>query len=371
MLKESLIGAEEHLPGGRQGASAFSLVLEYLPCAVAIWTREQTLSVLNGRARQLTQCTEQDVRDVALWAQRVHPQDRARFRAAWTKLREGAERSMCDYRFWPKGRRQVCWVREEAIPYRNRQDEWDGWVSMYTEISDLRAPRVRRREGGEEPPGRLAELIDGFVHEMQNSLQGIGMGLDLVQLREADPLELQTVSQALERASRLLQEVREVFCPPELCLTLATPQQVCQEVVEQSRQRGGAAPAVRLQGPASEALSPVRLAWAQVRQSWARVLAVSLALVPQGGDLTVGVRLRAIDAQQYVEWRLEVQGRLPLALAEGAAWPPFGRLHGYRVGLSLEVVSQAVCRLGGKLRFRKKTPTHGVWTMLLKVPPEP
>ena len=49
-------------------------------------------------------------------------------------------------------------------------------------------------------------MIDGLTHELQNSLQCIGMGVDLLSMITSDPVEGQIVAQAIERASRLLRE---------------------------------------------------------------------------------------------------------------------------------------------------------------------
>src|SRR5262245_1915028 len=45
-------------------------------------------------------------------------------------------------------------------------------------------------------------VLDGVLHELQNCLQSIGMGVDLLQLSQPDALECHTINFGIERASR-------------------------------------------------------------------------------------------------------------------------------------------------------------------------
>ena len=365
---------------GLEGTSLLS-ILDLLPSAAAVWHLDQTLSALNARAQQVTRCTALDIGTRDQWVKHIHHQDRSDCHSAWKKLQQRFQRTTCDYRFIPKGKRNMVWLREVAVPYHNAQDEIEGILSVFTDISDLQsafqAPaskgRVlsRQRITEEEQAGitSTAALIDGFSHEVQNSLQGIGLGLDLLRMTQADPLECRTVAQAIERASRFLREIREFYQPPEPYVTTEDPRVILAEVAQQV-DTAWPNQDVQWHLVCQESLPSLAFEWHYFGLNWERVLTFLYALLPQGGDIGVQVKLRKIDAQRYIELRVHISSVTPFSIDDTQIWKPFIKVNGYPAGLSMVLVRQMLCRQNGKISFRKKNTNQGILTVLLKVPSE-
>jgi nitrogen-specific signal transduction histidine kinase len=367
------------MPKGLGDTSLLS-VLDLLPSAAAVWHLDQTLSVLNARAQQLTRCAVLDVGNREQWVKRIHHQDRSRCHSAWQQLQQRFQHTTCDYRFVPKGKRNAVWVREVAVPYHNAQDEVEGILSVFTDISDLRAdtgkgraPSRQRmvRKEQEEQAGitSTAALIDGLSHEVQNSLQGIGLGLDLLRMTQADPLECQTVAQAIARASRFLQEIREFYQPPEPYITTEDPRVILAEVAQQV-DTAWPNQDVQWHLVCQESLPSLAFEWRYFGLNWQRVLTFLYALLPQGGEIGIQVKLRKIDAQRYIELRVQISSATPFSIDDTQIWKPFVRVNGYPAGLSMLLVRQMLSRHNGKISFRKKNASQGILTVLLKVQSE-
>jgi len=249
-----------------------------------------------------------------------------------------------------------------SLSYQNAQDG-EGSIDVYT---DTAHPQRRGPKGDEEARAdHTVEIIEALVHEVQNNLQGIGMGLDLLCLTQADPLESQTVVRGVERISKLLREVREYFSPPELYLSTdnlgAILAEVAQRVEKEWSRQGG-----RLRVVPGGPLPPLRLDWRQFRSTVERILMFCCALLPQQGGLEVEAGLREVGVQQYIE--LKVSGPCaPGAGVEGKdIFDPFLRVNGYQVGLSLVLARQMCLRHRGELSFYKDNRQRGLFTLLLE-----
>jgi nitrogen-specific signal transduction histidine kinase len=227
-------------------------------------------------------------------------------------------------------------------------------------------PRRRRPKGGKERrTAHTAEILEGLAHEIQNNLQSISMGLDLLCLTQADPLESQTVVRGIERISRLLREVREYFSPPETRHStdnlVAVLEEVAQRVEKEWAHQVG-----RLRIAPGGPLPPLRLDWRQFRSTVERILVFSCVLLPQNGELEVEARLREIGAQQYVELKVGGPCAPGAGVEEKDVFTPFLRVNGYQVGLSL-VLARRIChRHHGKISFHQDNRQQGLFTLLLK-----
>ena len=365
------------MPKGFEETSLLS-ILDLLPSAAAVWHLDQTLSALNARAQEVTHCAVLDVGNREQWVTRIHHQDRSRCHGAWEQLQHRFQRTICDYRFVPKGKRNAVWLREVAVPYHNAQDEVEGILSIFTEISDLQSarqispgkgPMLNRQPLAEEEQAGIANtaaLIDAFSHEVQNSLQGIGLGLDLLQMTQADPLECQTVAQAIARASRFLQEIREFYQRPEPYVTTEDPRVILAEVAQQV-DTAWPNQDVQWHLVCQESLPSLAFEWRYFALNWERVLTFLYALLPQGGEVGIQVKLRKIDAQRYIELRVQIRSVNPFNIDEAQIWKPFVKINGYPAGLSMVLVRQMLSRHNGKVSFRKKNANQGILTVLLKI----
>jgi nitrogen-specific signal transduction histidine kinase len=214
-------------------------------------------------------------------------------------------------------------------------------------------------------PASEGKILDRAVHELQNYLQSIGMALDLLQLTHPDDVESQTIMQGIERASRLLRELREYFCPPDPYLSTQSLVAVVTDVIQQ-REEEWRRQQVRVRLVCHDPLPAVRLDWQQARSALERMLAFARALLPEGGELEVAARLRKIGGQWCVEFKVTSSANTPLAIEAKDVFQPFLRVHTYQTGLSLVLVRQMVQRQHGHIAFRKLSPRQGRFTMLLR-----
>ena len=337
---------------------------DLFPCAMIFWSARYSACMLNMEARRLTGFSTSDLQHTpSLWMSRIHARDRALFSATRERLQNGEKKVQCDYRFLPKERTEVLWLREIASLYLNPQDEVEGVISVYTEISDL---KKKCRTKGRELAKVVSEegIIEEFVHAAQNSLQSISMGLDLLRITHGDSFESDAIFRGVERSSRLLREIREYFTPPEPRLSTEDLEVVVEEVVRKVEKKWSQRER-RLQVVYS-GTSPLllRLDWRQLRNALERVLDFSLAVFPQDGGIKIEAGLQEIAFQRYIELKITIPDAS--LVDEKEIFRPFLRVNGYEVGLSLMLVCHMLQRHNGEIVFHKGAQQEGLFTIRLK-----
>jgi K+-sensing histidine kinase KdpD len=251
-----------------------------------------------------------------------------------------------------------------SVAYPNSGVGIEGIASVYTDISDLKVPHAK----SQEEEGRAAdarEIIDSLVHEIQNNLHVIGMGLDLLSLAQATPPEYGTIVNGMERTNKSLQELREYFFPPEMQCSPQNPAVILEEVVQRA-EKEWLHQGVRLQMACRSPLPLVQLDLRQFRSALERVMEFSRVFLPRGGELEVAAGLQEIGGQQYVELKVANPSATSLEVEEKEVFRPFLRVNGHQVGLSLVLARQILHRHQGKIFFHKESPQGGLFTILLK-----
>lgn len=350
------------LQSGSAGARA---VLNVIPCAIALRSPDLLFCVINDETTQLTGFSDSDFRaDPTLWLRRIDPKDQPLFSTAWTRLREGEEMVSCDYRFRPKDDDGTIWLRDVSVSHQDSQGKVKSIVSHYTDISDLK--RNRSKALGWEGRENIVGVIDALVHEIQNNLQTISMGLDLLRLDSGPTWENRTVVEGIERTSRSIQELREYLLPPEARFSEESPGIVLEDVVRriegELRNQG-----IGLRMMRQSSLPQVKLDLKQFRSALERIIEFSRALLREGGELEVKAGLQEIDGQRYVELQVISSSNTSLAVEEKDVFRPFLRVNNYQIGLSLALARQILHRHQGEIFFRKKSSQRGLFTILLKV----
>lgn len=351
------------LKGGPQ--VVIKTVLDLLPCAIGLWSLEHGSCVLNNTAMELTGFSGQEFReDSSLWMSRIHPRDRSLVSTAWKKLQGGEKLVSCDYRFSPKKDEKESWLRDVSVSCQNPQGEVEGIASAYTDISDLkvRRPRSQEEKRGEDVVG----IIDGVVHEIQNNLHVISMGLDLLRLSRTAPQDCGPVVRGIERTNKSLKELREYFLPPESEFSTENPAIILEEVVgqmERELHRQG----VRFRAVRPGPLPLVRLDLKQFRSALERVIEFSRALLPEGGELEIEAGLQEIGGERYVELKVASSSATSLGVEEKDVFRPFLRVNDHQVGLGITLAHQILRRHQGNIFFQMENPQRGLFTILLKV----
>lgn len=238
---------------------------------------------------------------------------------------------------------------------------------------DLASPVTKRKKlrlVGKQPNEKSTQeaVLDGVLHDLQNCLQSIGMGVDLLQLGQPDALECRTINLGIERASRLLREVQEYFFPPEIYLSTKNVGNVLVETVH-GFARDTKEINIRLHLP--EVLPSFPYDWLVLSRVLERLLrSASGLLSPHGGDIVVSAAEQAKQAQSYMEIQVTMHGSEPLEIEEQRVFTPFWRVNDYQEGLGLVLARQAIEHRYGRLTFEKTDPHHAQFTLLLAVLPE-
>ncbi len=343
--------------------AALEHVLDLVPCAVATWRPDRSQCVLNHLARQLTGFLEQDfIGDASQWLSRINVRDRELFSAAWAKLLGGETMVSCDYRFYPrKGEREI-WLRDLSVSRQDPLGRVEAVNSAYINISDLKVHRTRNQQ--EVETTSVGSIIDGLVHEIQNNLQIISTGMELLHLHRGAPSEYRPAVEGIDRINKSMRELSEYFFPTGPQFSREEPGVIIREVVramEGELNRQG----VRLRLPLRSSLPAVRLDLRQFRAALERVIEFSRLLLVQGGELEVEARLREIRRQRYLELQVITTSANSLEVEEKDVFRPFLRVNGHQVGLGMTLTHQILRRHDGQILFQKETPRRGVFTILL------
>ena len=343
---------------------AARIVLDLIPCPVAIWSTDRVFSILNRAAHQLLGFGDRDLqRDPSLWINRIHPQDRGLFRAAWNKLLAGERKISCDYRFTPNGGEKDVWIRDVSISHQNPSGEVEGVTSAYINVSDLRTHRPKSQE--ERRLANVEEIIDSMVHGIKNDLQIINSGLDLMRLTGSRLSECQPLFEGVDRINRSVQELRECFSSAEPQFSKASPKVILEELVRE-REKELKRQKIQLRVRCRGSMPSIRLDWNEFRKALGQVIEFSRLLLPQGGELEIRSGLQETDGKRQVEMQIICSSATSLAVEEDEVFQPSLRVNGCKAGLGIALARQILCRQNGDISFQKQDSKRGLFTISLE-----
>ncbi|MFQ5917494.1 MAG: PAS domain-containing protein [Candidatus Binatia bacterium] len=344
---------------------AIRTVLNLVPSPLIFWRSDRSLCILNQRVKHLTGLSDDQLQEnPSLWMNRIHPRDLSLYVAAWKKLQNGENMVSCDYRFSTAYADKEIWLRDESVPYQNPRGKVEGVISTYTDISDLKAGRLRKEK--EEKAVGVAGIMDGAIHEIQNNLQVINLGLGLIQVGKSESPHTANLSISVGRIQNMLQDTYEYLVPPDSRSSAVNPENVLEEVIrsKENELRDQGVP-IRLVCPGP--LPVVRIDLTQFRMTLERVIEFSRALLPHGGKLEIEAGLTQIDSEQYVELKIASISPTPIEVEEKDVFQPFLRVHRHQAGLSMPLARDIINRHQGKISFRMENPKQGLFVILLKV----
>jgi len=345
--------------------AAIRTVLDIMPSPLIFWRSDRSFCFLNKRIKHLTGLADDHLEDnPSFWVNRIHPQDRSLYVTAWKKLQEGEKVVSCDYRFSTNRKDKEIWLRDESVPYQNPRGKVEGILSTYTDISDLKAIRSRSEKKASEV--NVAGIVNSTVHEIQNNLQVMRLAIDLSRQDQTEVHDHLDVVSGIEQINKMLQQVDEFFIPPELHFSRENLKRILEDVirhVEKELQPLGIPVRLVCRSP----LPVIRLDLVQIRRALEWILGVSRVLLIHGGKLEIEAGLTQIEDERYVELKIASLSDTPFEVEEKDVLQPFLRIHRHQVGLNTILAREIIHRHEGKLFFRKETPQHGVFVVLLKV----
>ena len=159
----------------------YRALIERIPAATYVDGPDGTPVYVSPQIEELYGCSRDEwMRNTGVWQQRVHPEDRARVRAAWQEaLREGREFSD-EYRIlMPDGAQR--WVQEHSTPLRDDTGHVrvvQGVITDVTdrhraEVAERRAEQVLREMLDAIPLAAVIEDMDGRIVYCNQHLAGV------------------------------------------------------------------------------------------------------------------------------------------------------------------------------------------------------
>jgi nitrogen-specific signal transduction histidine kinase len=338
--------------------------LDLIPCAVVVWNRDRSVSVINQAARELLAVDAAELQqDPSLWINRVHPEDRDLYRATWKTLLAGERRTSCDYRFSSGHDNKEIWLRDVSVPHPNSHGDVNSVTSAYMNVTDLHGSRSRGQE--ERRLADAGEIIDGMVHGIKNDLQIINSGLDLMWLTGNRLSECQPLFEGVERINRSIQELREFFSPADTQLSEANPKVVVEEFVRETGKKLNQQKIhlrLRCRGP----MFLVRLDWNKLRRVVRQVVEFSRLLLPQGGNLEIKAEIQELAGKKRVELQISCASTTALPVEEDEVFRPFLKVNGCQAGFGIALARQILCLQNGDISFQKQSSKRGLFTISLE-----
>lgn len=239
-------------------------------------------------------------------------------------------------------------------------------VDVYPSV----AKRKKLRLVGRQTQGKTTKeiVVDGVLHELQNCLQSIGMGVDLLQLSQPEAPECRTINLGIERASRLLREMQEFFFPPEGYLSTRNLKDVLLEI---ARGVVGDSENAPIRFLVSESFPSFQCDWLALGRVFDRVLRCAYGLLlSTKGEIIISMSFHDGQPSTSMEVRVEIHGENDLGIEEERVFTPFWRVNDYQMGLGLVLARQAINRLHGQLTFEKTDACRAHFSVLLNIVPE-
>ena len=176
------------------------MMLEFFPCAAALWSADRRECVFNSATRSLLGYSENSFcAEHGLWLERIEVRDRNAFFSAWESLQQGERKISCYYRFTPKDSTRRIFLQETAVLLPVGSAGPPAVLSLYQT-----KPLGTRARTGERDDAAARMLI----HHMGNNLQAIGGELDLLHLTGVLPRQsFDNITQGIEQLHELIVEV--------------------------------------------------------------------------------------------------------------------------------------------------------------------
>lgn len=336
-------------------------MLNRLPFAAALWSLDRRHCAFNDSVSRLLGYSERDFeQESALWMERIHPQDRNAFSAAWRQIQSGEnEYASCHYRFLPRHERARIYLGEFLFAKSAEDTPGPAIWSLYTEEPNF--------EDDVLESAQVRDLVHGLNHEIGNSLQAIKGEIDLLLLAGALPAEnAGGISRGIERLADLTSEVNEYLAPIACDRRRKNPATVVREVLdanaERLNQRG-----IRITLDIKDAFPELPLG-SDFQRAFKRIIELSLALLPEGGDLRVEARLRRVRESRYLDLQVIHVSPCGLAVEEAEIFRPYLKINQHRIGLTMAIARQLLRRHFGKIVFHKEQRNRGVFSISIKIP---
>lgn len=153
------------------------------------------------------------------WSRQLHPDDRERVLAEFSRSREADKSFNCEYRLLTRDNK-VLWFRDEAVIVKNEVGTPLFFQGIVSDITDRKALEEQLRQS--QKMEAVGQLAAGIAHDFNNILTTITGYADflMMKMKEEDPLRnfIKEIATAGEKGANLVKSIlafsrREEFDP--------------------------------------------------------------------------------------------------------------------------------------------------------------
>ena len=314
----------------------------------------------------MTGFTERDFRENrTLWIGRVHPDDQQAFLRFWSELEKTEKTLLCDYRFLQNGRKKEIRLRDSSVSIKNSDGQIDAIISSYTDISDLKVDNPAQTK---ESADQQHDLIRPLLHEVQNSVHVMKMGIELMSMDKTNAFGLQGLLRGIESLDKLSKDLSEYCFPTQAQLPAEQDEMSFREViscVQTELQHHNLS--ARVQDRSR--LPVVQIDLLHFLRALKHLVKFCQVLLLPCAELKLEAGQNSVGGQAYLAFELDNAVDTSIDLDEKDAFHLFLRINGIHVGLGMAIARQILRRMGGDILFQKQSPQRYVLTLLLKVRP--
>jgi len=334
---------------------------ELIPCAISLWSRERSYCLLNRSAKRLINYSETDfLNRPSLWVDRIHPDDQQNFLKSQERLAKSKSPVQCDYRFFPRNADSPLWIREiSTICQGKKKIAWH-ILSMYTEISDLKATKT-----SETKDNHIANAAKLLTHEFQNCVHKINMELDLAKLGLRGKVKRSDLVSTVDSMNRSLEDLRAKLVGVEEDRASQNPLAVLDNIVQKMRKelnRQRVNLHVVRRGP----LPMVQGDDEQLHSAFERVFQFCGAMLKDGGNLEVEAGPKELGGQVYAEVKLTTRSVAFIEPDKQDVFQSDVGIEGGRNEFGIDLAREILSRYRGQISFQRKGSNRSQVTILIR-----
>jgi signal transduction histidine kinase len=165
------------------------------------------------------------------------------------------------------------------------------------------------------------DILAGFIHEMENSLQVIKGSLDFLRRDDLKPAAVSLIETGMRRTDELIRQLEEFVSQPGRELSGANPAAILKELRD-CMEHELRAHKIRVNLCCNDALPDVWINPGELRRVVQTVIDFSRVLLPRGGELRIEAGLREREGDRYIELVVSSRGAVFRAVTEENVFRP-------------------------------------------------
>lgn len=337
------------------------LWLDTLPCPVAVWSRDRSFYLLNSAAKRVIQFSEEDLlSDGLFWLERVHADDQENFLKFQEELVKWEIPVPCDYRFFPKGATEPIWIREVSVVAVHQGNIPGNIISVYTDISDLKHAHSSTKKASNS-----INIIKPLIHDLQNRLQVVIMGLELASRGLEKELDSERLLRIVYSMKHSLEDARDCLNPSqrEDPFSCEDPIAILEGVMGEVRtELEGRRVALRL--TRQESLPRIQGNNKQIQTALGRIIKCCGAGLKNGGHLEVEARPKKVGGQMYAQVRIISCPRVEADQSNASR--PLSMIESDRLELDMALAAEMLRHYHGRVSIESQGEDGAQVTILMK-----